>query len=175
MTRTNACVIGNLKKILSDADISSIMDAQHGDGTARMIDYHCFKNIEALFADEQRHEGQRLLMELQSRCIALHDAMDSLKTQVREYEDIVFLSKSLHFGRPFYWLHLDSLRHGPFCPVCYEGDKSLLRLTRHKDSWLCPRCHAHIHDADRQHAPQPRSHTPLKTAQARQIPFGRCV
>lgn len=109
-----------------------------------MVDYYSFKKIEELFSREQRQEGRRLLMELQSRCIAMHDTMDSLKTQLREFEGIVFLSKSLHFERSFYWLHQSELRQGPFCPICYEGDNTLLRLAKNNDLWHCPHCHAHF-------------------------------
>ena len=139
-----------------------------------MLDYQTFKNIEELFSTGQRQEGRRLLMEMQSRCIALHDEMDSLRTQLREFEDIVFLSKSLHFERTFYWLHLAELRHGPFCPVCYEGDNALLRLQHHEDGWRCPRCHARFTHADCVgETPQPLAAKRAAVAPARRIPFGR--
>lgn len=107
-----------------------------------MLDYERFKLINDLFRQGRGDEARSQLMELQSHCIALRDEMHILKTQVQEFEDIIFLSKSLHFDRQFYWIKIASVKQGPFCPQCYERDGSLMRLESRRNVLLCPYCGA---------------------------------
>ena len=105
-----------------------------------MLDYELFKKIDNLFMHGQAEEARRHLMEVQSRCIALRDEMHMLKTQVQEFEDIIFLSKCLHFDRQFYWLKIAHVKQGPFCPHCYDKNGTLMRLETRRNILLCPFC-----------------------------------
>lgn len=146
-----------------------------------MLDYARFKLINDLFMQGRGDEARSQLMELQSSCIALRDEMHTLKSQVQEFEDIIFLSKSLHFDRQFYWIKIASVKQGPFCPQCYERDGTLMRLESRRNVLLCPYCgaehlraavcaledapHKDSHREEHARAPQPRP--------ARVIPFAR--
>lgn len=105
-----------------------------------MLDYYSFKEINDLFAQGRAEEGRHRLMELQSRYIAMRDETESLKQQIQEFEDILYLSKNLVQNGKFYWLKIGSVRQGPFCPDCYDRDGTLTRLECEKDLLRCPYC-----------------------------------
>lgn len=105
-----------------------------------MLDYYSFKEINDLFAQGRAEQGRHRLMELQSRYIAMRDEMESLRQQVQEFEDILYLSKNLICIDGFYWLRIGSVRQGPFCPDCYQRDGALTRLEYHKEQLRCPYC-----------------------------------
>lgn len=105
-----------------------------------MLDYHSFKKINEFFTQGRNDEARRMLMELQSRYIALRDEMSTLKTQVQAFEDIIFLSKSLHFDRQFYWIKIADVKQGPFCPCCYDRDGTLMKLEGLAHALHCAYC-----------------------------------
>jgi len=105
-----------------------------------MSGYLQFKTIHALFLQGQYEEARLLLMELQAHYIALWDEVSVLKRQVREFEDILFLSQNLVTEEGQCWLRMGGVRHGPFCKPCYEYAGKLFRLERHKKVWRCPYC-----------------------------------
>lgn len=105
-----------------------------------MLDYYSFKEINDLFAQGRAEQGRHMLMELQSRYIAMRDELEALKQQVQEFEDILYLSKNLVQVGDFYWLKIGSVRQGPFCPDCYQRDGTLTRLECNKDLLRCPYC-----------------------------------
>ncbi len=105
-----------------------------------MLDYYCFQKIQHFFRQGKTAEGLQVLMELQARYIALQDETGNLKERVQELEDIIFLSKSLYFDEQFYWIKMESLTQGPFCPTCYERDGTLFRLHLHENAYCCSYC-----------------------------------
>lgn len=107
-----------------------------------MLDYRRFKEINDLFASGQTEKARHLLMEMQSRCIALRDEMSMLKIRVQSLEDVLYLAQNLFEEQGFYWLHTSGLRQGPFCPRCYETQGGLIHLDKRKKKLECPCCHA---------------------------------
>ncbi|HJA79130.1 hypothetical protein [uncultured Desulfovibrio sp.] len=105
-----------------------------------MLDYRRFKEINDLFAAGQAEQARRLLMELQSRCIALRDEMERLRQQVHALEEILYLSKHLRQENGVYWLTTAGVRQGPFCPYCYDTLGTLIRLEAREFSLSCPAC-----------------------------------
>ncbi|MDR0466809.1 MAG: hypothetical protein LBH94_05575 [Deltaproteobacteria bacterium] len=105
-----------------------------------MLDYWNFKIINGLLLEGRNGEARRLLMELQARYIALHDEVNELKRQVREFEEILFLSQNLVAEEGQYWLQTNGLMHGPFCKPCYEYAGKLIRLESRKNVRRCPYC-----------------------------------
>ncbi len=61
-----------------------------------MLDYRLFKKINDLFASGQHDKARHLLMEVQSRCIALRDEVSMLKIRLKTLEDTAFLAENLH-------------------------------------------------------------------------------
>jgi hypothetical protein len=115
-----------------------------------MLDYRRFKEINDLFAQGQPEKARRLLMEVQSRCIALRDEMNMLKIRLQTFEDILYLVQNLYKENGFYWLKTAGVKQGPFCPHCYEHEGGLIRLEKSGHALHCPCCdtrHTHTSPA----------------------------
>lgn len=105
-----------------------------------MLDYRRFKDICELFACGKVDQARRLLMEMQSRCLALRDEIAMLKMRLTELEGLLNLAENMYCEHGFYWLSSHGLRQGPFCPRCYEADGALIRLERKSGFLYCPYC-----------------------------------
>ena len=135
-----------------------------------MLHYRLFKEINDLFASGREDQARRLLMEVQSRSIALHDEVNLLQTRLKTLEEAMRLSCNLFRRSGLYWLKAQDINLGPFCPHCYDHEGGLIRLERSKGTLHCPYCHTVI-------TPQPRfeetdfEDTGEATPRARIIPF----
>lgn len=109
-------------------------------GESAMLEFFRFKEIHELYARGEAEEARRQLSELQARYVNLCDENAVLRTQIQGYEDILHLSRSLIFDGIFYWLITGSVKQGPFCPVCYNRDGLLLRLSDDGTSRHCLTC-----------------------------------
>ena len=107
-----------------------------------MLDYYRYKDVLELFVNGQTEEAKYLLMELQARHIALTDENSTLKNQVQEYEDVLFIAKNLLFDGSCYWLMTSGIKQGPFCRDCYAHNGQLIRLVEMPDAWRCPNCNS---------------------------------
>ena len=105
-----------------------------------MLEYFRFKEIHDLYTNGQIEDARHQLSELQARYVNLCDENAVLRTQIQGYEDILYLSRSLIFDGIFFWLITGSIKQGPFCPVCYNRDGLLLRLTDDGASRHCLTC-----------------------------------
>lgn len=105
-----------------------------------MLDYRLFKEINALFAAGNFHAARRLLMEVQSRVIALRDEMSTLKIRIHTLEEAVHLSTALYPKNGAYWLATEGVHQGPFCTDCYENSGGLIRFERFSGGLVCPCC-----------------------------------
>lgn len=107
-----------------------------------MLHYRLFKEINDLFASGRTEQARRLLMEIQSRSIALHDELNLLQTRLKTLEDAVELADNLFQRNGLYWLKAEDINLGPFCPRCYENEGGLIRLERADGTFHCPYCHS---------------------------------
>ncbi|CAK7063639.1 MAG: hypothetical protein DELT_01540 [Desulfovibrio sp.] len=105
-----------------------------------MLEFFRFKEIHDLYSRGQVEDARQQLSELQARYVNLCDENTILRTQIQGYEDILYLSRSLIFDGIFFWLITGSIKQGPFCPVCYNRDGLLLRLTDDGTSRHCLTC-----------------------------------
>ncbi len=106
-----------------------------------MLDYRRFRDINEFFASGQPQKARRLLMEMQSRFIALRDEISLLRLRLQTAEDALQLSRNLYLDGDLYWLKSDPEPAGPFCPACYEAEGALIFLDRLKCELVCPYCH----------------------------------
>ncbi|GHV54095.1 hypothetical protein FACS1894206_06130 [Deltaproteobacteria bacterium] len=105
-----------------------------------MLEYYRFKEIHDLYTRGETEEGRKQLRELQARYVHLCDENAILRNQIQGYEDILYLSRNLIFDGTFYWLITGSIKQGPFCPVCYNRDGLLLRLSDDETNRICLTC-----------------------------------
>jgi protein-arginine kinase activator protein McsA len=93
-----------------------------------MLEYYRFKVINNLFLKGQTEAACLQLRELQKRYVVLCEENAALKANTRELEDILFMERNFIFDGIFYWLRTGSLKHGPFCPNCYNRYGQITRI-----------------------------------------------
>lgn len=113
-----------------------------------MLDYYLFKQVYDLFVEQRFEEAKSLLAELQGRYIEMADENEQLKSQVREFEDILYLAKNIEFDGRGYWLKTGTMRQGPFCQACFDKDGQLVRMQEDSAGLHCTACGSR-HDAPR--------------------------
>ena len=105
-----------------------------------MLDYRRFKEITELFASGKTEQAKFLLMEMQSRCIAMRDEMAILKARILILEECLDFSKNLCKEKGLYWLKTVGLRQGPYCPRCFDNEEILIKLDKKENCRVCPIC-----------------------------------
>lgn len=105
------------------------------------MDYCRFRDINDFFAKGEHQKARRLLMEMQSKCIALRDEITMLKIRLHTAEEALYLSKNLFKENCMYWLKMPGGKQGPFCPGCFESEGALIKLEKYKRELVCPYCH----------------------------------
>jgi len=107
-----------------------------------MLDYYLFKQVHDLFADGKAEKAKQILSDLQEKYIEVTDENALLRTQVQEFEDILYLAKNMEFDGFSYWLKTGSIKQGPFCRNCFDKEGLLIRLGEFEDKWRCTSCDA---------------------------------
>lgn len=120
-----------------------------------MIEYYKFNEIQNLILEGRLSESIKLIKDLQEVFIVISDENFTLKVQVHELEDLLFLSRKLIFDGSAYWFISEGGRQGPFCFKCYHKDGSLIRMkvedhdplalnAESIEKWICSRCNTII-------------------------------
>jgi len=105
-----------------------------------MLDYYLFKQVHELFLMGKAEEARNILADLQEKYIEISDENALLKTQIQEFEDILYLAKNLEYDGRSYWLKTGSIKQGPFCQTCFDKDGLLIRLEENESAWRCSAC-----------------------------------
>lgn len=77
---------------------------------------------------------------MQEKYIEISDENAFLKTQVQEFEDILYLAKNLEYDGHSYWLKTGTIKQGPFCRNCFDNNGLLIRLNEVDEVWKCLTC-----------------------------------
>jgi hypothetical protein len=56
------------------------------------------------------------------------DAIETLKDELKRLKDVSELDSRLQFDGRVRWLTVDDKWDGPFCPICWEQSRQLVRL-----------------------------------------------
>ena len=105
-----------------------------------MLEFYRFREVHELFSKGLLDDARIALAELQQRFITLCDENNLLKQQVKEFEDVLYLSRNLVFDGAVYWLITGKIKQGPFCQDCYNREGLLIRLTDGLSFWQCSQC-----------------------------------
>lgn len=105
-----------------------------------MLEYYRFKQVADLFLAGKGEEAKIQLAELQRLYVKLCDENLTRRTQLQEYEDILYLERNLFFDDRYYWLVTGGIKQGPFCPSCYNKDGLLVRLAGEPHERYCTYC-----------------------------------
>lgn len=143
-----------------------------------MLEYYRFKQVSDLFLAGKTEEAKLQLAELQRRYVKLCDENLTRRTQLQEYEDILYLERNLYFDERFYWLVTGGIKQGPFCPSCYNKDGLLVRLAGEPHDRYCTYCQqSYASEPFAVAVPHEPEHTALATKSPQRrgkvIPFSR--
>ena len=116
------------------------MQSRKPRGSNAMLDYYRFKEVNDLYTKGKCDEAKRVLAELQEKYIEVHDENEMLRTQLQEFEDVLYLAKNLEYDGHSYWLKTGTIKQGPFCQSCFDRDGLLIRLGETGDQWRCLSC-----------------------------------
>ncbi len=134
-----------------------------------MLDYYLFKQVHELYEQGDMESGRQLLRDLQEKYLEQSDENTLLKTQLQEYEDILYLAKNLEFDGLSYWLITNSIRQGPFCQHCFEKDGLLIRLHEGGQRWECLSCGSEYERPQREVTTEKPANTGLRAASGKVI------
>lgn len=72
----------------------------------------------------------------------IKDALLESENEKKELKAKLALQAKLEFEMPYYWtIEEDGKKDGPFCQLCYDKDKKLIRLQDAKNGqWRCHSC-----------------------------------
>ena len=92
-------------------------------------------------------EAKEKIMELREAVMTLQEENLWLKQKLKELEYETDVSRNMYFDKGIYWLRKPTddgtNREGPFCQVCYDRDRKLVRLHRNstpQGGWYCAAC-----------------------------------
>ncbi len=107
-----------------------------------------YKEITELLKKGLTLQAQEKIMELRVGALELQEQNLKLRERVKQLEGELTLARDLVFepDTGLYWLRKpDGSRDGPFCAVCHDQDKKVVRLHDGRDRaaqtrWLCMIC-----------------------------------
>jgi len=134
-----------------------------------MLDYYLFKQVHDLYEQGRTENARLILKELQEKYIEACDENALLKTQVQEYEDVLYLAKNLEYDGYSYWLKTGAIKQGPFCQKCFDANGLLLRLHEGGDHWKCLTCGEQYQRSEKELAAQELESPPEKTSSGKVI------
>ena len=83
-------------------------------------------------------ELYRKILDLQSDALKMVDDNAKLRDRIKELEAAFAIKDSLVFENNSYFVRKDTVQDGPYCTLCWDTDRKLVRL--HKDDhdwWWC--------------------------------------
>lgn len=107
-----------------------------------MISNAAFKELRTLLDSGQSDKAKERLLALQAGYFSLMEEIQHLHLRITCFEDLLACSKNVRKTDGLVWLEAPGGRVGPFCPLCHETDKSLIRLNKSADCLICPSCEA---------------------------------
>jgi hypothetical protein len=116
--------------------------------TERAIMLPKYKDIIELIKKGSTLEAQEKIMELREAAIELQDENQELRQKIKGLEEDLETKAKLKWEKPYYWLVGGEHKDGPFCQLCYDKDKKLIRLQGgDRGSWRCHSCRSYFEDS----------------------------
>ena len=114
-----------------------------------MLTNAAFTELRQLLDSNKPEKAKEVLFSLQAGYFSLLDEIDHLHLRITSFEDLLALSKAVSKEDGLIWFtpSRSKTKIGPFCPLCYSADKSLIRMAEERASegakdWVCPSCRA---------------------------------
>ena len=92
--------------------------------------------------DHKLAELTNSLVDVKLKMADIKEALLESENEKNELKEKLELTKKLEFEMPYYWHNKeDGAKDGPFCQLCYDKEKKLIRLQDLQDGeWLCHSC-----------------------------------
>jgi hypothetical protein len=91
-----------------------------------------------------------LINSLADAKIQISDIKDILiekDNEINKLKNIIQVNDALNYEKPYYWMIKDDKKDGPYCQLCYDKNKQLIRLqTQSIGSWRCLSCDKYFED-----------------------------
>ncbi|QIR75903.1 hypothetical protein FA592_06520 [Sulfurospirillum diekertiae] len=88
------------------------------------------------------------LADLKMKMADIKDALIESENEKKELKAKLELQAKLQFEMPYYWsIEEDGKKDGPFCQLCYDKEKKLIRLQDgNNGEWSCLACRGYFRD-----------------------------
>ena len=84
----------------------------------------------------------------------IRELLQEKEEEIKELNTQLQTQQNLEYEPPYYWLKLGEKRDGPFCQLCYDENRKLIRLQdRENGYWRCHSCDKTVKDSS--HVPRP--------------------
>jgi|SRR6267154_711510 len=109
-----------------------------------------FKDVFKVADTLNNLELYKKLTELQTRTMEVEEENRALKDQIAQLTAELATKASLKHDGEQYWTEKDGRRDGPFCAVCWDVDKKLVRMRHYRShsgalDYVCDYCGRHRH------------------------------
>ena len=84
------------------------------------------------------------LAEAKIQITMVNEFLSEKDKEISELKEQLTLSETITFKEPYYYLSNKNEMDGPFCQLCFDDHKKLIRLQKHKvkpDYRICNKCH----------------------------------
>jgi ribosomal protein L37AE/L43A len=77
----------------------------------------------------------------------VRELLQEKEGEIKELNSKLETQQKLQYVAPYYWLIEDEKRDGPYCQLCYDKEKSLIRLQETRTGlWACNCCNSKVKD-----------------------------
>ncbi len=100
-----------------------------------------YKEIISLMKKGLTLEAQEKIIELREIALQFQQENIEKKEEVNKLLKLMEIEKSISWEKPFYYTLKEKIKEGPFCQLCYDKNKNLIRLQNpEKGCFRCLAC-----------------------------------
>jgi hypothetical protein len=85
----------------------------------------------------------KIILQAQEKLIDYQKRNSQLESENRTLKEKLEIKEDLIFEKNAYWVNRNQLKEGPYCTLCWDDEKKLVRLREgdYIGGWaLCPKC-----------------------------------
>jgi hypothetical protein len=86
------------------------------------------KSVGKVLQEAGKIEQYKQILEAQEKLLEMQKKIQELENENMELRGSLKIKENLIFEKGMYWILEDNKKDGPFCSVCYDDKKKLIRL-----------------------------------------------
>lgn len=102
------------------------------------------KSIGKVLQEAGKIELYQQILEIQEKLLEMQKKISELEEKNKELKERLKIKEDLYYENNAYWFRKeDGKKDGPFCTVCYDDERKLIRLRvgHYTFGWaICPKC-----------------------------------